>query len=164
MALDRFERFHQSVNPADGAVAAIDGPLDVGLGCEHEADRMIRRLRELCAGSHRGLIGHGDLQAVVIEPNRHCPVSADDLLGDERLSLGIWVVAAKVGHWHVQQLSHHHDQIALVEQAHIHEGLAEPLARFLLRDQRLRDVVLRDQPAPDQQLAKRLGSQGRARA
>ena len=71
IALDRFERFDQSVNPADGAVAAVDGPLDVGLGCEHEADRVIRRLRELCADGHRRLIGHGHLQAVVIEPDRH---------------------------------------------------------------------------------------------
>ena len=163
-SLDRLECFDELVHAADGAVAAVDGPLDVGWGSKDEADRLVCGLRHESTNAYRWLIGDGDLQAVVVELDRHNHVLAHDLLGDELEHVRLWVVPPEVDHRHVKQVGQEEGEFPLVHGSHGHEGLADPLPRLVLHDQGLRDVVLADEPAPDEQRPERFRSACGARS
>ena len=102
------------------------------------------------------------MESVVVEPDRHGHVLPHDLLGDERQRIGLGIVASQVDDGHVQQVGQNPYQLALVQHAHVDEGLADSLARsfFLLDDQRLRDVLLRNEAAADQEGAEGLSGGG----
>ena len=150
-ALDGLEGLDELVDAADGPVAAVDGPLDVVGRRQHQPDRVVARLHEERPDRDRGLVGHGNLQAVVVQPDRHGHVLAHDVLGDQGERLGVGVVVPDVDDRHVQQVGQDQHQLPLVQRAHLDEGLADPLARLVLDDQGLRHVVLTDEAAPDQQ-------------
>ena len=158
VALHGLEGLHQAVHATDGPVAAVDGPLDVRLGSQDEADRVVDRLGEERPDADRRLIGDGHLEAVIVERDGHGHVLPHDVLGDQCEGVRLRIVPPEVDDGHVQQIRQKEGQLPRIQRAHRHQGLADPLAGLRLDDEGLRDVGLADETTADQEGPEGLGA------
>ena len=89
------------------------------------------------------LVGHGDVQPLLVEPKWDGQVLARHVLGHQGEGLRFRVVTAEVHDRHAEDLAQHPSELTLAEHAHVDEDLAQPLTRVLLCDAGLARPVSR---------------------
>ena len=140
------------VDAADRAVVAVDRPADVAQRRDHHPDGVTRGLGkevpELLAR-----LGGGDVEPVVAETDRDGVLLARHVLGDERERVGLDVLAAQVGDGHAEELRERVDEVAVVEEAHLDEDLADLAAGLALLGESLLELLLGHEAALDEQVA-----------
>ena len=134
---------------ADGLVGAVDGPADVAQRGQAQPDGAPTRLGEQEAEIVTGL-GHGDVQGVIVDPDRNGEVLAGDIFWDHRQRGWVRHVAPEVRHVQAEVVGERIDQGALVERVHVDEDLAQLLARGGLQLQRQTDLIKGHETSGDQ--------------
>ncbi len=102
---NRFKGHDQSVNTADGPIAAVDCPANVGSRGEHEIDRMLTGLRQQRAQLVSRSICDGNAQNSVFQMQGDSSETACDFFRHQRDRFGRRILASEVNHGKTEDLT-----------------------------------------------------------
>ena len=124
-ALDGLEGLDEVVDAADGPVVVVDRPAHLGQRGQHRTDRGPACLAQERDELRRGLVGHRDVEADLVERHGDHEVLACHGVRDEVQRLGLWIGLPKVGDVHPVELGTRGDEAVLVEDPHADEHVAK---------------------------------------